>query len=210
MAVELITDFCWERRVGIDTTGLIPIETLVDDWHGLHDYFPSSRSAFRRLMEHIDIRPGEDVFVDVGSGKGRALLLAAQYPFRRIVGIEISDALNAAARRNVARWSGQRACSDIEIRAGDAARCPIPDDGTIFYFYNPFHGLTLQAVFDAIARSQASFPRRIWVVFNNTSHFQAIESDLSWLRPVARPAFEHACGIYLALPASATPIPGGR
>jgi len=186
------------KSAGIDTGGLIPIETLIASWHGFHDYFPSSRRSFHRLMQHVDIRPGQDVFLDIGSGKGRALLMAAQYPFKRIVGIEISEELNVAARRNLARWSGRLACSSIEIHTGDAAQFPIPDDATVLYFYNPFHGPTLRAVFGAIARSQAKAPRPLWVLFNNTAHFRALEASFPWLQPVARPTFDHACGIYFA------------
>ncbi len=198
VAIDRVHDYWWERRFGIDAAGLIPIEKLVAEWQGLHDYFPSSRRVFRQLMAHVDIRPGQDVFVDVGSGKGRALLMAAQYPFKRIVGIEISEALNQAARRNLARWAGSLACPDIDLWTGDAAECPIPSDATVVYFYNPFHGPTLHAVFEAIARSQALSPRPIWVLFNNIDHLRAIEPNFPWLKPVARPMFEHACGVYLA------------
>jgi len=97
-------DFCWEHYFGVDSAGLIPIETLLSEWHGCHDYFPSSRKPFHSLMALIDVHAGRDVFVDFGAGKGRALLMAAQYPFKRVVGIEISEALCREARRNVARW----------------------------------------------------------------------------------------------------------
>jgi len=195
---DRIGDFCWERRAGIDTGGLIPIETLVANWDGFHDYFPSSRRTFHRLMQHVDIQAGRDVFLDIGSGKGRALLMAAQYPFKRIVGIEVSAELSVAARRNLARWSGRRACSHIEIYTCDAAEFPIPNDATVLYFYNPFHGPTLHAVFDAIARSQASAPRRLWILFNNTKHLRSLEPLFPWLQPVVRPTFDHPCAIYLA------------
>ena len=198
VALDQVRDFWWERRVGIDTAGLVPIETLVPEWRGFHDYFPSSRRVFRELLTHVDIRPGRDVFVDIGSGKGRALLLAAQFPFRRIVGIEISEVLNRVARRNIDNWSGGFACRDIELWTGDAAECGIPSDATVIYLYNPFHGPTLSAVFEAIARSQSLWPRRIWIVFNNTRHFSVLEPEFTWLVPVARPTFEHACGVYLA------------
>lgn len=198
VAVDRVGDYWWERRFGIDTAGLIPIETLVEEWRGFHDYFPSARTAFRELMAHVEIRPGRDVFVDIGSGKGRAVLMAAQYPFKRIVGIEISEALNSAARRNLDSWTGGLACPQIELVTGDAARCGIPNDATVVYLYNPFHGPTLAAVFEAIGRSLALAPRRIWILFNNTAHFRALEADYPWLVPVARPSFEHACGVYLA------------
>jgi hypothetical protein len=194
---DRIYDRVWETRFGIDTAGLTPIETLVPGWYGLHDYFPSALRDFRHLMEQIDIHPRRDVFVDIGSGKGRALLMAAQYPFKRVIGIEISEELNRAARLNLARWSGHLACDDIDICTADAAGCVIPRDATVFYFYNPFRGASLRAAIEAIALSHACAPRRIWVVFNNTRHFRAIEPEFPWLCPVARPVLEHECCIYL-------------
>jgi SAM-dependent methyltransferase len=148
-------------------------------------------------MQHVELRPGKDVFLDFGSGKGRALLMAAQYPFKRIVGIEISEQLNNAARANIARWSGRLVCSDIQLRTGDAAHCHIPRDATVLYFYNPFHGPTLRSVFDAIEQSWSCAPRRIWIVFNNTRHIRLLEAGLPWLRPMVRPVFQHECGVYL-------------
>jgi SAM-dependent methyltransferase len=198
VVLDRVSDFCWERYFGIDSAGLIPIETLLPDWQSCHDYFPSSRRSFHGLMAHLDIRDGHDVFVDFGAGKGRALLMAAQYPFKRVVGIEISDRLSRQAQRNVARWSGPLVCADIDIRTGDASRYVIPPDATVFYFYNPFHGQPLMTVLDAIGRSRMVAPRRIWVVFNNTAHFLRIEQQFPWLKLIARPSFEHACGVYLA------------
>ncbi|HZX87457.1 MAG TPA: class I SAM-dependent methyltransferase [Reyranella sp.] len=200
VAGDRVHDYWWEKRFGVQATGLIPIETLVVDWQGFHDYFPSGVRTFHRLMEHVDVRPGKDVFLDLGSGKGRALLMAARYPFKRILGVEVSAALGQVARRNLAHWSGRLACRDIVVCTGDAACFPIPDDATVFYLYNPFHGPTLRAVFEAIERSRSRAPRRVWVLFNNTTHFRAVERDFSWLRPLARPAFEHECGVYLGEP----------
>jgi len=199
VALDLVADRWWERRCGIDAAGLVRIETLVTEWRGLHDYFPTSRRVFRALMGHVEIRPREDVFVDFGSGKGRALILAAQYPFKRVVGVEISEALSRSARANVAAWPGRFTCPDIEITTDDAAAYGIPSDGTVMYFYNPFHGPVLRAVFEAIARSRACRPRPVWVVFNNTSHFRAMEREFAWLRPIARPVYEHECAVYQAV-----------
>jgi SAM-dependent methyltransferase len=200
VALDWVRDYWWERRFGIDTAGLTPIESLVAEWQGFHDYFPSNRKVFHELLAHVDILPGRDVFVDIGSGRGRALLMAAQYPFKRIVGIEISAVLNQAARRNLDSWSGGLVCPEIELWTGDAADFGIPSDATVVYFYNPFHGPTLSAVFEAIARSQARSPRKIWILFNNTQHFRALEGAFPWLAAVARPTFEHACGVYLSAP----------
>ena len=65
-------------------------------------YQPSSVEEFGRLMGKLDVDHREFVFVDYGSGKGRVLMLAADYPFKRIVGVEFSPPLDRIARENIA------------------------------------------------------------------------------------------------------------
>lgn len=198
VAVDRVADRLAEARLRIAATGLVPIETVVDDWQDCHDYFPTSFDAFRRLMAFVPIRPGHDTFIDIGSGKGRVLLLAATYPFARVIGVEIAPSLNEAARQNIARCSRKLACTNIELWQGNAAAYAVPPDATVLYFYNPFHGPVLGAVFDGIRRSLDLAPRTLWIMFNNTAHFRNVEPCYSWLTAVARLSLEHDCAVYRA------------
>jgi SAM-dependent methyltransferase len=199
VVAERAADRWHDARLGMHMGGLVPIETLIPDWEGCHDYFPTSLSTFRRMMRLIDIRAGEDVFVDLGAGMGRALVAAADFDFKRVVGVEISDRLCATARRNVARRRDRLRTQDIAVVHADAAQYAIPDDATVFYLYNPFHGAALRSVFDAIGKSLQAVPRRMWVLFNNTAHFAALEADYPWLVPVHHLELEHDCAIYRTL-----------
>src|SRR5579864_6881023 len=93
VVVDRAADWVEERRLNVHTAGLIPIETLMENWEGNHDYAPTSIRAFRVFLEHVDISPANDVLVDYGSGKGRVLVLAAHYPFRRVIGVEVAPAM---------------------------------------------------------------------------------------------------------------------
>lgn len=197
---DRLFDWLQDRRLGISTAGLIPIETLVADWQGCHDYFPTSRRAFEMLMRHVPIVPGHSVFVDYGSGKGRVLLLAARLPVMKVIGVEIAPVLNAAAHANIDRLRDKLTCRDIMIWQGDAARFPLPDSADILYFYNPFHGDTLLGVLETIRVSALSAPRPIHVVFNNTRHLTKIEAAHPWLVPIVRIAAEHECAVYAVRP----------
>src|ERR1700680_3118745 len=95
-----LVDWLHDRRYGVQTRGLVAIETLSEEGADCHDYFPTSFVTFRRAMATVQIRTGQDVFVDYGSGMGRVLLMAARYPFRRVIGVEISAVLNEIARKN--------------------------------------------------------------------------------------------------------------
>jgi tRNA G46 methylase TrmB len=82
-------------------------------------YAPTDYRSFHRVMRYIGIRE-RDVFLDYGSGLGRVLLMAAQYPFRRVLGVELSARLNEPARQNVACWRGKLRCRNIELIQADA------------------------------------------------------------------------------------------
>src|SRR5262245_51205210 len=72
-----IEDSVWEAQSGAQTGGLVAIETLIADWQGCHDYYPTGVRTFAHLMAQLDLKADRDVFVDFGCGMGRALLLAA-------------------------------------------------------------------------------------------------------------------------------------
>jgi SAM-dependent methyltransferase len=195
-----IVDAALDRKLGIRAAGLVPIETLVTDCAGLHDYYPSSFRTLERLLAHVPAEAYSGSFVDVGSGMGRVLVLAARRPFRSVVGIEISEALNSIARDNLARVRSHLKCQDLQVLTADAATAAMPDDATVFYFYNPFHGAPLSAVLSNIKASLTRRPRVITVIFNNTRHMTPREADFPWLWPVARLEREHMCTVYRAGP----------
>lgn len=186
-----------ERRSGARTAGLIPIETLVEDWRGCHDYFPTPYAELKAVLGALAPGP-DDVFVDIGAGKGRALAIAAGFPFVRIVGVEISPTLCASARELVARSSGGFAYRNIEIVEADAGRFAIPADATFLYLYNPFHGARLESLFRAIGKSLSARPRRLTIIYNNPAHFEPIESLFPWLSRVRVLELEYRWIVYAA------------
>ncbi len=204
VAVSRIRDRIAERRMGLITGGLIPIESLVDDWHGCHDYFPTAFDELRTVLASLQPGP-RDVFVDIGAGKGRALLVAAAFPFRSVIGVEVARTLCADARANVARCADGLACRDVRVVEADGARWPIPEETTFVYLYNPFHGERLIRLFANIAASLAAAPRELMIVYNNPSHFEPLERDYPWLRRHAVYAMEYRWIVYRAAPIGGSP-----
>jgi SAM-dependent methyltransferase len=199
VATHRVADWLCDRRFGTRTGGLVPIETLIEDWEDCHDYFPTSSRTFDKLMSYVTINPGRDSFVDIGSGKGRVLIMAARRPFRRVYGFEISEQLNRTASRNLERCRASLACRDVVIVMGDAAVAAMPDDASVFYLYNPCHGGLLRRIMASIEESAARCPRDITVLFNNIRHYTAMEQDFPSLRPVNRFSLEHDCAVYRIL-----------
>src|SRR4051794_21977627 len=96
-------DSGFDRKHHVQTAGLIDFEHLrIDNANVKHGTWYEAMPApvFRQIVAQMGIRYEEYVFVDYGSGKGRALLLAAEFPFRRAVGVEFSPELHEAALAN--------------------------------------------------------------------------------------------------------------
>jgi SAM-dependent methyltransferase len=116
-----------ERRLGIDTAGFA-------DWKGsvsrddCHDYAPLSYACIERALALVEIDAGSDVFLDYGCGKGRAVVVAATLPFRRVIGVDLVDALCEIARRNVKAASRHLRCQDVEIITADATTYVVPEE----------------------------------------------------------------------------------
>jgi SAM-dependent methyltransferase len=90
-------------------------------------------SVFFSALRVVPEDPRELVFIDLGCGKGRTLILAAQQGFKRVMGVEFSPQLAAIARENI-RCVGVTA----EVLEMDACQFQPPDENLFIYLYNPF------------------------------------------------------------------------
>ncbi len=130
------------------------------------------------LLKRIEqvVKPcPEDVFFDIGCGKGRALAMFALCPIRKCVGVEIDPALAQVAKRNADSLKGRVA--PIEIRTENAAETDY-SSGTIYFMFNPFGAATLTAVLQRIRESLVQQPRKICVVYYNPLHLDVLRAEL--------------------------------
>jgi len=105
----------------------------------------------QRLLDASPLQPERSTFVDVGCGMGRVVLLAAERPFRQIVGVEISPALHEIARANRDAYPADRLrCRDIRLVRADASNFTFPRGDLVVYFYNPFRTEVLDPVLDVL------------------------------------------------------------
>lgn len=140
----------FDRRYGVDTSKSVYV-TATDSPNYLYGrgYQPSDEGTIRWCIENCGMPLEETTFVDVGCGKGRALLIAAMYPFKRIIGIEYAPDLAKACRKNLETLHLAGRC---EVVVGDAAEFKFPDGKLFAYICNPFG----QVVFDRVLRNLAS------------------------------------------------------
>ncbi len=127
--------------------------------------------AREELAENADL-PGPAwsrfTFVDLGCGKGRALLLASRLPFQRILGVELDPSLAAIAQANllafVAPW---QQCHALAVLHADATAVDLPRTPLLLYLYHPFLAPALKRVLRRLERSLREHPREVWLVYIN-------------------------------------------
>jgi predicted RNA methylase len=174
-------DRLYEVNHGIDTSAR-PDDGVADHTRESVEYKPIQFQVLRRVFRSVQVGP-DDAFLDPGAGKGRVVLQAAQLPFRRFIGVEVSETLSAQARRNIDRKRGRQACRSAEIVTTDASAFRIPDDVTVIYMFNPFWGETFEAVAQNILQSFERRPRRITLIyFLPTMHEYLIANGFTVLR----------------------------
>ena len=156
----------FERAVGIDTTGIIEQEEIYVEEPEREGYQGSGWIDLRRMLRPGEVKP-DDVFLDLGSGKGKVVLLAARYPFARVIGVEISEQLNEIARRNLEAARGRRRCEHVELVTADVLKYEIPADVNVVYLYNPFRGSLFDAVVAKLIDSVDRHPRKVRVIYLN-------------------------------------------
>lgn len=155
-----------ERALGIDTTGIIEEEEIYVSEPEREGYQGSGWIDLRRMLRPGEVRP-DDVFVDLGSGKGKVVMLAARYPFARVIGVEISEQLTEIARRNLASARGRRRAKQVELVTADVLEYEIPADASVVYLYNPFRGSLFDAVIAKLIDSVDRHPRTVRVIYLN-------------------------------------------
>lgn len=159
----------FDQAYHVDTAGITTLAALdvVGRNRDLgHYYHGTDPAVFERMMAALPIDPADYSFVDFGSGKGKALLLASLWPFQHIVGVEFAGALHAAALRNIESFvhPDQRSRNIISVHL-DATEFDCPPTPLVVYFYNPFSEVVLSAILENLQAALHAEPRDVWVCY---------------------------------------------
>ena len=193
---RLYTRRC-EAKYNVSTSGGIEPRDLGIDSPDAKPYWAIGYQHIFWAMKRIPFPAEQVVFVDYGSGKGRALVAAATRPFKRVIGIELSEMLVQQARKNIAAMKGKEA-QQVDVVQADATVFAVPDDANVIYFFNPFGGETLSRVISNIYQSHQQHKRDIFIIFFNNDHFEARRHILPGLRKLHQGKFypDYSCGLY--------------
>lgn len=180
----------FDREYGTDTSGFLAGDDIATghpaEEHG-SPYAGVQPSVLRRVLATLP-DPSRSTFIDLGCGKGRPMLIASEYPFRDIVGVELSPQLAAVAQRNadvMAKCHPER--TRIRVDVGDATAFPIPDGDVVLFIYNSFdRELMRKVVANVDSAIAADANRSIYVVFCNPATGDCFDACRSLTRRFAR------------------------
>lgn len=155
----------FDRRYGVRTEEEVELETLGVAAPGRNGYLPYRRRLPRGILPQQEVTE-TDVFLDVGSGMGRVVLQAAlHYPFRRVIGVEVSRQLNDVAVANVCRLRGRLRCRSVVLVHADILDFDIPADASVVFLFNPFSGVVFRRFVERLLESVDRHPREVRIIY---------------------------------------------
>ncbi len=148
-------------------------------------YFATEPWLFEQIMQALPIDFSQFTFVDLGSGKGRVLLMASDYPFKKIIGVEFMPGLHHAAQKNIANYSNARQrCRKIETVCMDARDFQFPLEPLVVYLFNPFSEPTFAQVLENLRLSVEQSPRPVYIAYR-FAEFENLLAQAEWLEKIA-------------------------
>lgn len=167
--LSVIEDCYFDYRFRLETREELLVKDMdisPKDRQHAEKYKPTRARYFQQLMKSL--RPNtEQVFVDVGCGKGRILILAALYGFQKIRGIEISPSLSNIADRNIRAFKARgRESKEIEVHCRSILNYEFQHDETFFFLYSPFDEYITERFLERLKESICEYPRELTLVFN--------------------------------------------
>jgi SAM-dependent methyltransferase len=164
----------FDVRYGTDTAQIISVGALdIPDERLAHSnrYEAVVPEMFDCIMQDLNIQYRRFSFVDVGSGKGRAMLLASRFPFKEIVGVEISAALTIIAERNIRLFrDDSQQCFAIRPTCVDGGSFELPLVDAVLYFNNPFDEQVMRPLLSRIEQSLSAHSRKFLVAYQRPLH----------------------------------------
>jgi SAM-dependent methyltransferase len=191
-------DYDWEHSVDTTRSNVGFRTQLLTGITG-RPYFATEPWLFEQIMQALafsvqqsGVSPSvahgtlqDFTFIDLGSGKGRVLLMASDYPFKRIIGVEFMPELHRTAQKNIACYPNDREqCRQIETVCMDAREFQFPDGPLVVYLFNPFPESTFAQVLENLRLSVEQAPRPVYIAYRFTE-FENLLAQADWLKKLA-------------------------
>ena len=163
-------DYDWNYRVNTTSGAVAWRDRLLGTFHS--PYQPTEPELFHEIVDALHARTNLDfadvTFLDLGSGKGRTLLMASDYAFQRIIGVELLSSLHQIAVENLRQYKSEsQKCFALESVLADATTFSIPTGPLIVYLFNPFPEAGLRRVISNLVTSLDAHPRAMYILYHN-------------------------------------------
>lgn len=181
-----------------DWTHLSDLKIDSPNWIDGTNYTGIEPVRFHASVSALAIKFQDFTFIDFGSGKGRALLLASALPFKKIIGVEFSSELLEIARHNLETYRTARVqCQSIDLLCMDIVDVQLPAEPLVLFFYDPCAERVLRRVFRNIEQSLRDRPRQMYLIYVAVGSKAALFDRLGFLKLIARND-EHNFVVYQA------------
>ena len=180
----------FDARFGTDTA------TVVYPWNlpsircertpEIHAYEAAPAWLLREILWSLPLQPHSFAFVDMGSGKARALMVASELPFAKIVGVELSQELHRIAEDNIKRYrpAGQQ-CAEFNLHCMNAVDYTFGSEPLVLFLFNPFGAESVARILYNLKSSLIAAPRQAFVVYVNP-RFGALARRATFLKEVKK------------------------
>jgi hypothetical protein len=169
--LNTVYDWHFDFRYSVSTRKFVDIanlETNSESILGARRYEGIPVRHFKNFLNSLDFDYKKFHFIDLGSGKGRAIMLASFYPFKSVTGVEIASNLHQVAIHNIENLqnSKKNICKKISSINSDVLDYIVPEGDKIFFLYNPFDSKILKIFLDKL-ENQIKPDQKIFFIYFN-------------------------------------------
>lgn len=197
---------------GTETSGLLSGKIIArgtaHEPEDLTAYYGIAPSILRAVLDlwlrelHPQAPIERTVFLDVGAGKGRAMLIASEYPFLRVDGIELNPTLAEITRRNIAVWESapqSPMLSPLQLHEDDATQRPLPNEPLLAHLFHPFEDRLLRRFLRHVEKDLTEQPRALDLLYVNAEHDSLLDRhpafERIWLGRVPMSPEDHVADL---------------
>ncbi len=198
----------FDEAHGVETSGLIPADALKTG-HPHDDevtaYYGVAPSILRSLIDRwLASAPSHSIekvtFIDIGAGKGRGLLIASEYPFREVIGIELNPDLAGLAQKNIAHWTKtQDYLAPLTLIEQDATEFYFPAGPSLLFLFHPFESAVMYKLIRRIETQFAQRPGTVDLIYVNCECRALLDGHPAFQRlffgPVAMSPEDHVADL---------------
>jgi SAM-dependent methyltransferase len=155
------------------------IDTMSVVYNNRMDYFNKDSYMYMTIEENLFLAICQKIgsefkthFIDYGSGKGKVLIMAKEFGFKQVVGIELSEFLFKVSKNNVNKLN----YSDITVLNKDARLYDLPINAKTLFLYNPFSGVVLDAVLSQILDYHKIHNQKLLLIYVNPMYSEIFEA----------------------------------